>query len=43
LGSVLKNQLNLQTTVKTDLNQEAFERSVEDFLGQVQPGDTALF
>ena len=43
LGALLNNQLGFQTTVKTDLNQEAFERSVEDFLGQVQPGDTALF
>jgi hypothetical protein len=38
LGALLESQLNFQTAVKTDLNQEAFERSVEDFIGQVQPG-----
>jgi len=43
LGALLQGQLAFRTTVRTDLNQEAMTRAVEDFLGQVQSGDIALF
>jgi hypothetical protein len=43
VGALLQDQLGFRTTVKTDLNQEAMVRAVEDFLSQVQSGDIALF